>query len=331
MNKRLLKILAAIGGGLLALMILALLVGPFLIPVTPLQGLSSPQEAAESGSQFVTIPFEGTDGIDIHYLESGDTDAATTYVLLHGSNFNAFTWNETLDFFAREGRVIAYDQVPYGLTEKLLPGDWDEKNNPYSSDAAVEQLFLLLDELNVESAVLVGNSYGAVVAVQAALAQPERVEALILSDPAVYVSEEMPAWLLNSPQMRRIGPLFARMLGGSEDFVRMTYLEPDRISAERMDLNLAMTRVHNWDQAYWEYLRVWGADAPDIQSRIGEIQQPALVLCGEEDAVVPLADSQRLHEELPNADLVVIPACGHVPQEECPQQFEAAVGDWLAQ
>ena len=91
---------------LLAVLLLAAIV-PFLIPVAPLDGLEAAQSVAMPDSQFVTIPFDGTDGIDIHYLADETwSDTEPTFVLLHGSVFNAFTWNETLDFFDERGRVI---------------------------------------------------------------------------------------------------------------------------------------------------------------------------------------------------------------------------------
>ena len=332
MNKRFLKRLAKILGIIFILIILLLAVGPFLIPVAPLEGLASAQQVATNESKFITIPFSGTDGIDIHYMSNNTnaTDDTPTFVLLHGSNFNSYTWTEVFDFFSQQGQVIAYDQIPYGLSEKLVAGDWSDRN-PYSSVAAVDQLFLLLDELNVGHAVLVGNSYGATLAVQAAQAHPERVDALILVDAAVYVEEEMPAWLFDLPQMRRLGPLFARQLGQSEAFIRQTYLNPEQISDERMALTMIQTQVRDWDTAYWEYLRVWGLDTPDYITRIPEIQQPVLVISGDSDAIVPVSDSQTLHSELPNSELVVLPSCGHVPQEECPDIFEEAVGEWLSQ
>jgi pimeloyl-ACP methyl ester carboxylesterase len=295
MNKGFLKTLARILGALTILIILLLAVGPFLIPVTPLEGLISAQQAATNESEFITVPFDGTDGIDIHYLANGVDSAneAPTFVLLHGSLFNAFTWNEVMDFFGERGQVVAYDQIPYGLSEKLVAGDWTE-NNPYSSEAATDQLFLLLDELDVDNVVLVGSSYGGTLAVEAALAQPERVEALILVDAAVYVQEDMPAWLLELPQVRRLGPLFARQLGQSEAFVRQTYLDPNQISDERMGLTMVHTQVEDWDVAFWEYLSVWSVDTADIAARIPDIRQPALVITGDSDAVVPMEDSQRL-------------------------------------
>jgi pimeloyl-ACP methyl ester carboxylesterase len=332
MKKRLLKNLAKILGALIILLILLLAVGPFLIPVNPLEDLGSAQQIATNESKFITVPFDGTDGIDIHYMANGleSADEAPTFVLLHGSLFNAFTWNEVMDFFSERGQVVAYDQIPYGLSEKLVAGDWTERN-PYTSEAAVDQLFLFLDALDVNNVVFVGSSYGGTLATQAALAQPERVDALILVDAAVYVEEEMPAWLLALPQMRRLGPLFARQLGQNEAFIRQTYLNPDQISDERMTLTTIHTQVADWDVALWEYLRAWGVDTPDFVASIPAIQQPALVITGDSDAVVPVSDSQRLDSELPNSELVILPSCGHVPHEECPEAFEEAVDAWLRQ
>ncbi|MBX0328590.1 alpha/beta hydrolase [Oscillochloris sp. ZM17-4] len=324
--RRFLKIL-----GVIALLLVGVVaLGPFLIPVTPLEGLESAQAVAPEASAFVSIPFAGTDGIAIHYRTAGAAarEPAPTFVLLHGSLFNAFTWDAVLDVFAARGRVIAYDQIPYGLSEKLIAGDWTG-DNPYTPAAAVDQLIALLDALEVDQAVLVGNSYGGTLAVQAALAHPERVTGLILIDAAVYVQEEVPAWVLDLPQVRHLGPLFARELGQSEAFIRQTYRDPTQISAEHMDRALIHRRVANWDLALWEYLQVWGIGGADYVGRIPTIDRPALVLSGDSDTIVPVADSERLAVELPHANLVVLAACGHVPQEECPDAFETAVDAWL--
>lgn len=326
--KRILKTMPKILGVIMVLIILGSAIVPFLIPVNPLEGLSSIQQEATNESNFITIPFDGTDGIDIHYITENfeSTNESTTFVLLHGSLSNSFTWNKVMDSLGEQGRVIAYDQVPYGLSEKLVAGDWIGRN-PYTSEAAVDQLFAFIDELDLKNVVLVGHSYGGTLAIQATLAQPERVEALILVDPAVYVQEEMPAWLLNLPQVHRLGPLFARRLGQSEAFIRKTYLNPDQISDERMALTTIHTKVENWDFAFWEYLRAW--NTPDLAASLPNIQQPTLIITGDSDAIVPVTDSKRLDSKMPNSQLVILSSCGHVPQEECPEAFEKSVNTWL--
>jgi pimeloyl-ACP methyl ester carboxylesterase len=121
------------------------------------------------------------------------------------------------------------------------------------------------------------------------------------------------------------------MIGGSEAFVRQTYLDPATIDDQRMRLTLIHTEVENWDAAMWAYLQEWGTAPIDVGEQLATISQPALVLTGDGDAVVPPADSERLANALPNADYTVLANCGHVPQEECSTQFTDAVDAWLGQ
>lgn len=67
-----------------------------------------------------------------------------------------------------------------------------------------------------------------------------------------------------------------------------------------------------------------------LAERLGEFDLPILVITGDDDRIVPTEQSLRLADELPNAELAVIPQCGHVPQEECPGEFMQAVQGFLS-
>ena len=67
----------------------------------------------------------------------------------------------------------------------------------------------------------------------------------------------------------------------------------------------------------------------NLAERLAEIRMPCLVITGEDDRIVPADQSIRLADELPDAELVVIPDCGHIPHEECPESFLQAVTDFL--
>lgn len=310
----------------IALVVASLATVPFLIPVKQLQGLDTVSALAKGEDQFVTLPFVGTDGIDIRYRDTGAHETGRTFLMLHGSVFNAATWDEVTDAFATKGRVVAFDQIPYGLSEKLLPEDWTGEN-PYRVEAVVARMFQLMDALDIERATLVANSYGAVLAVRAAAEQPDRIDGLVLGDAAVYVNESMPAWLMNLPQVDRLGPLIARGIGASEAFVETTWLYPDAMTEARLSKTLIHTKVENWDAAFWAYLKAWKLS--DLEQVIARIRQPTLVITGDSDAVVPVKESERLHNAIPRSELVILPGCGHVPQEECPDAFSAAVLDWV--
>jgi pimeloyl-ACP methyl ester carboxylesterase len=307
------------------------LIGPFLVPVPELEGLQPTQSLAAENSQFTTIPFPGTDGIDIHYIEGGN--GGTRFVLLHGFSSNVYTWDKVFDTFADYGATTAYDRPPFGLSERLLRGDWDaDGDNPYTTAAAVEQLMAFMSDQGIDDAVLVGNSAGGLIALQAAQTYPDRVQGLILADPAIYTTGA-PAFLssiADTPQLRRIGPLVARAFATNESLLDMAYHDPGVVSAESLQKAGIGTQVEGWDKAFWQFTAA-ATSADVVVEQIPTTTIPTLVITGDDDRIVPTEDSVRLASELPNADLAIMEACGHVPQDECPDQFIDAVASWLAQ
>lgn len=313
------KILLWAGAGIFIL----LLIGPFLVPVPPLKDTVPPEELADPDSRFIELH-----GIRVHYKEQGA--GGPIFLLLHGFGASTFSWREVMGPLASMGRVIAFDRPAFGLTERPMPGEWDGFN-PYTPDAQVALTLALMDALNVERAILVGNSAGGTVAVHFALTHPERVQALVLVDPAVYTGGGAPAWLLpllRTPQARHLGPLLVRRIRQSGmELLNLAWHDPGRLTPEILAGYTKPLRAQNWDRALWELTT---ASRPlHLERRLQELTMPALVITGEDDRVVPTEQSIRLAGELPNAELVVIPDCGHVPQEECPTAFLEAVKAFL--
>jgi pimeloyl-ACP methyl ester carboxylesterase len=306
----------------LAVLLLVLLVGPFLVPVPPLEGTQPVAALADPDSLFVEI-----DGVDVHYKMAGQGEPV--FVLLHGFGASLYSWHAVMEPFSRLGTVVAYDRVTFGLTGR--PMEW-EGQNPYSPQAAVDLLLGLLDRLQIRQAILVGNSAGGSVAMEFTLQHPARVRALILVDAAAYESNGEPAWLRilgRTPEMQHLGPLFVRSLRQSGlDFLRSAWHDPSRIPAETWDGYTRPLQAENWDRALWNFTL---ASVPsDLPRRLAEFTLPVLVITGDDDRIVPTANSVRLADELPGATLVVIPEAGHLPHEEQPDLFMHAVETFLA-
>ncbi|MHB8933827.1 MAG: alpha/beta fold hydrolase, partial [Bellilinea sp.] len=68
----------------------------------------------------------------------------------------------------------------------------------------------------------------------------------------------------------------------------------------------------------------------DLELRLGEVNQPVLVLSGDHDRIVPPEISEKIAAELPNARYGTMTACGHVPQEECPEEFLPPVLEFIS-
>ena len=305
----------------LSVLLVILLVGPFLVPVPPLEGTVPPEQLADPDSRFIEV-----NGITVHYKMAGSGRPAL--VLLHGFAASTFSWREVIGPMSEWGTVVAFDRPGFGLTERPL--QWTGRS-PYSPESQSDLTVGLMDALGIERAVLVGNSAGGTLAILTALTYPERVEALVLVSPAVYVGGGTPAWLrpfLNTPQMRHLGPLLARQIQDwGVDFARSAWHDPEKLTPEIWEGYTKPLRAENWDRALWEVTR---ASRPlGLETRLGEVRVPVLVITGDDDRIVPTQQSVRLAGEIPGAQLAVIPECGHVPQEECPGPFLEAVEAFL--
>lgn len=113
----------------------------------------------------------------------------------------------------------------------------------------------------------------------------------------------------------------------SEAAIRTAWDDPDKITMEIVSGYKKPLQADNWDRALWEL--VVASHPLGLETQLEEITVPVLVITGEGDRVVPSEQSVRLEAGLPNSELVVIPACGHVPHEECPDAFLSAVTDFV--
>lgn len=266
---------------------LAATLGPFLVPVSALEGLVTEKDFAEPDSQFIEI-----NDVTIHYKEMGVGE--TTFILLHGFGGSVYSWREVMDDFAQRGRVIAYDRPAFGLTERPMPEDWVE--NPYGMKANVELLRGLMDTLEIEKAVLVGNSAGGGVAVAFGLEYPERVEALILVDPGVGGGRgpQFPAWglpLMWTPQMRHLGQLMMRDYQESlPQTIEREWFDQTKLTDEIRQEPLKIFKIQNWDRAFYEL--TFAPAYPELRPLLPQLTVPAFIVAGAEDRLIARGTSK---------------------------------------
>ncbi|PYJ75489.1 MAG: hypothetical protein DME69_14950 [Verrucomicrobia bacterium] len=151
----------------------AFLIGFFAIVSCPLHcPAQEAKEAPPKTDKFVTVY-----GAKIHYVEAG---SGAPLILIHGLADNVAVWDSVIPSLAAKFRVIAFDQIGFGHSDKPLLN--------YRVSTFVDFLDGLMTELKIERASLVGNSLGGWVAAAFALTHPERVERLVLSDAAGYAA-----------------------------------------------------------------------------------------------------------------------------------------------
>jgi pimeloyl-ACP methyl ester carboxylesterase len=317
-KKRTLRIV----GMVMIVLVLVVAIGPFLIPVPPLENTKTIAQLADADSQFVEL-----NGINVHYKKWGE--GKPTFILLHGFGASLFSWREVIEPLSKFGTVIAYDRPAFGLTERPL--EW-EGENPYSPQAQTDLVIALMDELDIEKAILVGNSAGGTISMQVALQHPDRVQALILEDAAVYSGGGAPAWsrpILKTPQMNHLGPLIARQIQArGKEFIKLAFHDPSKITPDIFEGYQKPLQAENWDKALWQF--TVASQESGLVERLTELTVPTLVITGDDDRIVPTEQSLRLADELPNATLSVIPQSGHLSHEENPVEFMQAVTEFLS-
>lgn len=264
------------------------------------------------------------DGVRVHYQEAGSLSAPPV-LLIHGFTASNFVWNDVLVPIAESGlRVIAPDLVGFGFSGKPREGE-------YTIEAQARTIVGLMDRLGIESATLVGSSYGAAVAATCALDYAERVSRLVLVD-AVINDHARRRPLLRLAATPLLGDVLSPLMMGSRRLIhqqlkkgyapqsRHLFTE-QRIKAHHRPLAAASTQ-----RAALSTLRRWRAGR--IEEEAHRIQQPTLLIWGANDPVIPLAHGRRLFELMPDSRLVVFRHCGHMPMEEYPREFTEVLTDF---
>lgn len=261
--------------------------------------------------------FAEVGGLRVHYQEKGNGPAL---VLIHGNNSSAYTWKDVFDALAAEFRVVALDLKGFGFTGKPAGGD-------YGNEAQAALVVGLMDELKIGRAVLVGSSLGGVVALAAAIDYPERVAGLVLVGSAAFAGPRGASLAPSFVEWPYVGAAAAALALTSDrlvrDGLRESFHDQSKVTDERVAAYYLPLTTRAGQRGALAVRRQ--RDMGRVERLLGRVTQPALLIWGVEDRVIPLADGRRLQAALPGSRLVVFDACGHLPQEEMPARFAREV------
>lgn len=265
--------------------------------------------------------FTEVDGTTIHYQKFGDI-SNPTLLLIHGFTASAYVWKTVAPALADEGfHVVAVDLVGFGFSDK--PAWFD-----YTITAQARVISRFMNRLGIGRATLVGSSYGGAVAATVALDYPERVEKLVLVDAAIN-DEPKNHPILKLAKIPGVGEIMTPFLIDSKMFIKarmQTTLAPINhhlITKERIESVIRPLHAKDGHHAVLQTGRNW--DAERIEEDAHLINQPTLIIWGEEDKVIPVHNGEKLYNSILNSRFVVLKNCGHVPQEEKPELFTALV------
>jgi pimeloyl-ACP methyl ester carboxylesterase len=253
---------------------------------------------------------------EIAVVDRGDPEAPPV-VLLSGGFTSSFVWRTVIPMLSPFLRVIAPDLL--GSGDSASPPGAD-----LSLSGHARSIRDVLERLGVERFALGGHGHGGGVA--QLLALEGGVQALLLVDTIAF-----DAW----PE-EGIRDLLERDDRGRDDMLALlratfaTMTARQELPADAMDEYL---RPFAGEEGLERFARVArsfdGAGLVGIERRLGELDVPALVVWGEEDALLDPALAERLGDALPRAAVALLPGCGHLVLEDAPETVAPLVFQWL--
>jgi non-heme chloroperoxidase len=252
--------------------------------------------------EFATVHL--STGPRLHYAEQGNP-TGEAIIFLHGYSDSWFSFSRVLPLLSPSYHAFALTQRGHGDSDKpeccYTPGDF----------AADVDAFM--DATGIEEATVVGASTGALFAQRVALDYPRRVSRLVLIAPQTPAHEVLSGLLeevraLEDP----VPPEFAR------EFQESTIYHP----VPQEFLATAVSESLKLPARVWrDYLEQAGLSIDhDYVVELREIKAPTLILWGEQDALFPREEQERLAAAIPDATLKVYPETGHAVHWERPEQ-----------
>jgi 3-oxoadipate enol-lactonase len=264
------------------------------------------------------VPEAHVNGITINYELEGDGAANGTIVLINGLADELESWDFQVPAFLEAGyRVLRFDNRGIGKTDK--------PEGPYTSKLLADDAKALVDSLGLTDFHLIGVSMGGMIAEEYAIAYPGDLKSLTLActygRADAFCQQLFGMWAdlakgISVPFVMRdvslwafTGPFFDERPDDAAEF-----------SAAMASLDMSL-------EAYLAQLNV--IQQHDALSRLAPLTVPTLVLAGEEDILIPVRLSQRLHDAIPGSRWATVPG-GHACLWESPEPFNGAILDFLA-
>ncbi len=277
----------------------------FIRPDIPVEELKP--KYAPPPSQFMSL-----DGMEVHYRDEGEGPAL---VLLHGTGASLHTWDGWVEALADSFRVVRLDLPGFGLTGPNPAHD-------YRIATYVDFLEHFVGRLGLERFSLAGNSLGGHIAWRYALAHPQRVEKLILIDPAGAPDDAPDPFVFKLARTPVANRLLTVVTPRSlmEKSLREVYADDAKVTPALVDRYYELSLREGNRAAFVARARTV---EPNRFDQIAYVRAPTLILWGKQDVWIPVATARRFTERLPHAVLVTYPDAGHVPMEERPARTAA--------
>jgi len=258
----------------------------------------------------------GTQKVQLAYRDHGK---GTPVLLLHGFGASSYTWRHVEPALVAAGhRVLTVDLKGFGLSEKPL----DENYSIFDQAALISDF---VDQLGLKNVTLIGHSLGGGVALALTLhddpAKRKRIAKLVLIDSVAYAQNIPIAFnILRTPVIGKLGSRLVPLDVQTRVALRLAYHDNSKFDDRDVKRYADPLKDKGSRHAMIQTARqIMPENLPELSARYKTIKIPALIIWCDHDKVIKPHIGLRLHNDLPNSTFRVIGSCGHLPQEEQPQ------------
>jgi pimeloyl-ACP methyl ester carboxylesterase len=272
--------------------------------------------------------FIEVNGVRIHYVERG---AGRPLVLLHGngSMIQDFESSGLIELACENYRVIVFDRPGFGHSDR-------PRNVSWTPQAQADLFFEALEQLGVRSALILGHSWGASVAVSLALRHPQFVEALILasgyyfptaradflalSAPAIPGFGDVPSHTVSPLLSRIVWSLLLKVIFGPKSM-------PKKFEAFPKAMAVRPSQIH----ASAEESALMIPNAIATSGEYGNLKMPVIIIAGVDDRLIDIdQQSGRLHDEVRHSKMHRVPRNGHMVHQTATSSVMSAINEAAA-
>lgn len=281
-----------------------------------------PANVSQSWGEQKTFDYQG---IKINYYEAGQ---GPPLLLLHGFGACAYTWRLLIPPLAADHRVFTIDLKGHGFSAKPRDGK-------YAVSDQADMVAAFIRDRRLNDVILVGNSMGGAVALmtyfQLREENPKLIKGLVLIDSAGY-PQKLP-WFIRMARVPWLSALGAKLLSprfATGMVLRKCYYNREKITDEMIDAYAYYGSLPGAADAVRQTaLQIVPANMAAVIAQYKTVKVPTLIIWGKEDNVVPLEVGRNFQRDIPAAELVILPRCGHIPQEEDPLETRRLIQDFF--
>ncbi len=253
-------------------------------------------------------------GQTLKYVEKGKGE---TLILLHGLGSNSERWIYNIDELAKKYNVISLEQVGFGYSDKPVV--------PYRGATLVEFLNEFMNQKGIQKVTLIGNSMGGWVSALFAVTHPEKLDKLILVDPA---------FLLGLPEDANADNIYAfanpSTITDMDNYVKRIYYQNEEL-LKPQNLRESLIKKLSWNDGHTVYQIIKSLiQGKDLMiDALHNINAKTLIIHGRHDPIVPMETIETLKEQIKDNITIIYENSGHSPMAEEPEKFNADVLKFL--